>query len=223
MISRRAWLGAASLAGMGCAQPVLARSSTFASDWGAAPGHRFGQPAALPLGYAVMGQRHGVPPLVLYGVALQESAKLFGPYALPWPWTLNVQGKPVRYNSYSASVAGMRSFIASGVRNVDAGLMQVNWGYHRDKLLDPAQALDPYPNMAVGARILQGHFASTGNWYTAVGRYHSPGNAERAANYAALVYRRMAQVPNAPAHVSPGQRSAPATRVLTDRWGAGHG
>ena len=198
MMQRRTLMSAlAGLAGLvgGLPQARAAASSSFASDWGTPQRPRAGRPAPLPAGYVVMGQRFGVPPMVLYGVALQESAKLFGPFALPWPWTLNVRGTPMRYPSYAAAVAGMRSFIAAGVRNVDAGLMQVNWGYHRDKLIDPARALDPYPNIAVGAHILRTHFAETHNWYTAVGRYHSPANFERAAHYAALVFRRIAQVP----------------------------
>jgi len=177
------------------AAAAAARGSTFASDWGTGRRPRRGLPAPLPPGYVLMGQRSGVPPMILYGVALQESAKLFGNHALPWPWTLNVQGAPKRYATYAAAVAGMRAYLAAGIRNVDTGLMQVNWGYHREKLLDPARALDPYPNIAVGSQILRAHHAATGNWYTAVGRYHSPGNAERAAKYAELVYRRMAQVP----------------------------
>ena len=195
-MQRRAVLASLAALGSGFASsPALALESSFASDWGASMRQRLGRPAPLPAGYVAMGGRHGVPPMVLYGVALQESAKLFGPYALPWPWTLNVQGRPMRYPTYAAAVTGMRGFIASGVRNVDAGLMQVNWGYHREKLIEPARALDPYPNIAVGAQILRGHFKDTNNWYTAVGRYHSPGNAERAANYAALVYRRISQIP----------------------------
>jgi soluble lytic murein transglycosylase-like protein len=175
-------------------------ASSFASDWGiTSPLHK-GKPAPLPHGYAVMGQRTGVPPLVLYGVALQESAKLFGPLSLPWPWTLNVRGEPRRFVSYASAVIGLRDVLASGVRNVDVGPMQVNWGYHHDKLLHPGAALDPYPNILVGARILRGHFDQTGNWVTAVGRYHSPGNLQRANQYAALVYKRMAQVP---AHSTP--------------------
>jgi soluble lytic murein transglycosylase-like protein len=146
-----------------------------------------------------MGQRFGIPPLVLYGVALQESAKLFGEFSLPWPWTLNVQGTPRRYARYAEAVEGLRAIVASGIRNVDTGLMQVNWGYHRDRLIEPSRALDPYPNIAVGATILRSHFERTRNWYAAVGRYHSPGNAERAANYSALVFRRIAQVPQSAA------------------------
>lgn len=205
-MQRRLWLSA--VAGIACGvpqTPACALQSSFASDWGAPSRPRRGSPAPLPLGYVIMGQRCGIPPMVLYGVALQESAKLFGRYALPWPWTLNVRGAPKRYPTYASAVAAMRGFIAEGIRNVDAGLMQVNWGYHREKLIEPARALDPYPNIAVGAQILRSHFSATRNWYTAVGRYHSPGNAERAANYSALVYRRIAQIPQSAA-ASPGER-----------------
>jgi soluble lytic murein transglycosylase-like protein len=154
-------------------------------------------PAPMPPGYATMARRFAVPPAVLYGIALQESAMLFGAWSLPWPWTLNVQGAPKRYATYPESVAAMRGFIASGIRNVDAGLMQVNWRFHSDKLIDPARALDPYPNIAVGAHILRGHFDATRDWPRAVGRYHSPGDSSRADAYAAAVYRRIAHlVPN---------------------------
>lgn len=183
------------------------RTSTFASDPDPdfssnsrgtevdAARPRIGMPAPLPLGYQVMGRRHGVPPLILYGVALQESAKLYGPHALPWPWTLNVRGTPMRLANYAQAVDALQRFIDAGVRNVDAGLMQVNWGYHADKLVAPSLALDPYPNIAVGARILRGHFVACGEWFTAVGRYHSPADAQRAQHYATLVYRRIAKVP----------------------------
>lgn len=205
-MDRRTVLAGLAATGAGLATTdASALHSSFASDplsrpdrsgranWGSRP--QRGRPAPLPLGYQLMGQRFGVPPIVLYGVALQESAKLFGPFSLPWPWTLNVRGEPMRYPSYAAAVAGMHSFIAAGVRNIDTCLMQVNWGYHSDKLLTVERALNPYPNIAVGAQILRRHHADTHNWYSAVGRYHSPADAARAANYAALVYRRISQVP----------------------------
>ena len=164
-MDRRTVLAGLAATGAGLASPsASALQSSFASDpsnWGSRP--QRGRPAPLPLGYQVMGQRFGVPPIVLYGVALQESAKLFGPFSLPWPWTLNVQGKPMRYPSYAAAVAGMHSVIAAGVRNIDTCVMQVNWGYHRDKLLTVERSLDPYPNIAVGAQILREQYAGVGH------------------------------------------------------------
>lgn len=196
-MDRRTVLAGLAATGAGLASPsASALQSSFASDlsnWGSRP--QRGRPAPLPLGYQVMGQRFGVPPIVLYGVALQESAKLFGPFALPWPWTLNVQRKPIRYPSYAAAVAGMHSFIAAGVRNIDTCVMQVNWGYHRDKLLTVERSLDPYPNIAVGAQILREQYANTNDWFRAVGRYHAPADPGRAASYAKMVYGHMSRVP----------------------------
>ena len=109
-----------------------------------------------------MGKINGVPPIILYGVALQESAKLFGPHVLPYPWTLNVQRTPKRYETYEAAVAALRGYVMAGITSVDCGLLQVNWRCHHDKLGSFWTALDPYPNIGVGARLLREHFEREG-------------------------------------------------------------
>jgi soluble lytic murein transglycosylase-like protein len=156
------------------------------------------RPAPLPPGYQAMGRRAGVPPLVLYGVALQESKLLFGPHALPYPWTLCVAGEPRRFASHAAAVADLRRCVTGGVRNVDCGSMQVNWHWHADKLGSFERALDPYPNLAVGAFILRSLYA--GDWFAAVGQYHTgptrtPEQALRGERYAAAVFARIATIP----------------------------
>lgn len=152
---------------------------------------------AVPIGYIHMGRIEGIPPLILYSVALQESAQLFGKHTLPYPWTLNVAGTPRRFQTYEAAVAGLRTNVAKGITSVDCGLMQVNWRYHYRKLGNFYQALDPYPNLRAGALILREEYARTGDWFKAVGRYHSPENMARAYDYANAVYRRMARVSHA--------------------------
>ncbi len=149
----------------------------------------------MPAGYIVMGRIHHVPPLILYGVALQESARLFGDRVLPYPWTLNVAGEPRRFAGYESAVAALRTSVEQGQPNVDCGLLQVNWRYHHDKLSSFWAALDPYPNIGVGARLLRGHFDTTQDWFRAVGRYHSEAGGARANAYAQSVYRRIARIP----------------------------
>ncbi len=151
----------------------------------------------VPIGYIKTGQLEGVPPIILYGVALQESEKMFGKYALPYPWTLNVAGKPKRYTSYSEAVHALKGYLSNGITSVDCGLMQVNWRYHHKRLESVYRALDPYPNLHVGASILREHHRQSGNWFTAVGRYHAPVDVVRAKAYAESVYRRIAKVMNA--------------------------
>lgn len=158
---------------------------------------RRGQPAPIPPGYVAMGRMNEVPPAILYGVALQESKMLFGEKALPYPWTLNVEKVPMRFKSYEASVAALRGYVSRGVNSVDCGLLQVNWGYHHDKLKTFWTAMDPYPNIGVGARLLRSHFVVTRNWFDAVARYHNA-NPTIGVPYAKSVYRHIAEIPVSP-------------------------
>lgn len=152
---------------------------------------------SVPPAYRQAALRAGVPARLLYAIALQESAMAFGEAGvLPWLWTLNVQGHPHRYATYRDAVFALQAWVTvRGVRNVDCGPMQVNWGCHRARFGDSfAAALEAHTNLAVGADILAGHYRDSGDWFAAAGRYHSPGNPARARNYANGVFARMARL-----------------------------
>lgn len=141
-----------------------------------------------PAAYARTGRWQGVPAWLLYGVALQESMLKLGALTLPWPWTLCARGRGLRYASYGQALAALQSLVKSGIASVDCGAMQVNWRWHGDKLGSLAQALDPYPNLAVGARILRGHFEASGDWRSAVALYHVGSAASAAARQRGMRY-----------------------------------
>lgn len=149
----------------------------------------------IPKGYQRIGTQAGVPSAILFAVALQESQRLFGAgddrRPLPWPWTLNVEGSPQRFASQRAAITQLDSHLRSGKSLIDVGLMQVCWHYFHERLGAPARALDPYWNLRVGAAILREHYDNTHSWFTAIGRYHAPADAVRAAHYAARVLERM--------------------------------
>lgn len=152
--------------------------------------------AAVPQGYRYIAEIEGVPASVLYAVALTESGiTLESRKHHPWPWSLNVEGRPFRYRTRIETWRALNALLAKGVTRVDIGLMQVNWAYHRNALGDPWKALDPYHNLQVGAAILRAQFLVTGDWWQAVGRYHAPNHAERAYRYRSRVvtwYRQIA-------------------------------
>jgi hypothetical protein len=152
-------------------------------------------PAAIPAGYARVAHEHRIPPAVLYGVALQESALMFGePRArrpLPWPWTLNVAGTPARLATRIEAERRLERALRAGILSVDVGLMGIHWRYHRSRLVSVSRSLDPYWNLHVGAGLLAGHYADCGHWPEAVGRYHAPADRQRAAAYAARVFDRL--------------------------------
>lgn len=152
-------------------------------------------PAAVPAGYRYVARLHGVPAELLYAVALQESQMRFGHAALPYPWTLNIRGVPQRFDSYRAAVAALAECLRNRILLVDCGLLQICWLYHHTRLRSPDRALDPYPNIAVGAQLLRSHFAKTGNWLRAVALYHNA-NPAIGDRYAASVFRHLGRIPS---------------------------
>ena len=152
-----------------------------------------------PGAYVRIARQYGVDPWLLYGVALQESQLKFGARTLPYPWTLCVRGRGLRYGNYQETLAALKRFVGERVTNVDCGAMQVNWHWHHDKLGSFERALDPYPNLDVGARILRGHYDTHRDWRRAVALYHTgtDSNAttrQRGARYASQTLNRLARM-----------------------------
>jgi len=132
----------------------------------------------------------GINVATLYGIAAQESGMRWrdGTFR-PWPWTLRVnvakngvKAGPRRYANKEAAVLALNEMIKNGVRNVDVGLMQVNFYWHGSKVSNPSQLLDPKTNIAVAASYLRDINQNTVS--KTVGNYHSPSNNDRGKQYA---------------------------------------
>lgn len=139
----------------------------------------------IPMAYREVAERNGIPPAILYSIALAESGRSAAGsgVARPWPWIVNVRGQgrylPTRRSAWRLIIAA----IASDTPSVDIGLMQVNWRYHRHRLKNPWRALDPVANLSAAAEILIECRARWSDWWAAVGCYHAPSDPERAARY----------------------------------------
>lgn len=146
---------------------------------------------SVPEGYRRVAAAHAIPSELFYAVALAESGKHIESLRAmrPWPWTLNVQGVGRYYRSRQEAIDAVHQALANGRRSVDIGLMQVNWTYHATALRSIEAAIDPYHNLDVAAAILAECFRGRGDWWAAVGCYHAPGNAGRAARYRDRVKR----------------------------------
>ena len=96
----------------------------------------------VPPAYRDAATRLGIPPTILYGVALQESALRWGGHALPWPVDPEHPPTATALRQLPDALAALKAALGRGVRNVDCGCMQ-NWGYHRARLQSPERALDP--------------------------------------------------------------------------------
>jgi len=166
-------------------QPSQADTGLEATFWGKAAGFA------------------GVPTSVLYGIAVQESGMRWedGTFR-PWPWTLNLnssarlpgkKGKLVfvkagqrRFRTREETEAALSALVRQGFSNVDVGLMQVNLRWHRQRVSNPLQLLDPKQNLVVAAVILRENGGRAESLMAAVGQYHSM-QPERGRRYSGRV------------------------------------
>ena len=151
-----------------------------------------------PPAYQLAAQRAGIPSTVLYAVALQESGVRRNGRIVPWPWSLNVAGQSHRYATRADACAGLQQAIRATLHTrIDAGLGQINLGYHQQRYSTACDLLDPYRNLAIAAEILHEQHTPGEDWLLAIGRYHRPAGGEPAARYRRSVSRHLARVQGA--------------------------
>ena len=143
----------------------------------------------VPPAYRAIATAQGVPPALLYAVALTESGRALPNTTelRPWPWSVNFGGRGQYFESRQAARQAIETYLASGQRSVDIGLMQISWRYHQANLGTVWRALDPHHNVVEAARILNACRDRHTDWWSSVGCYHAPSDPQRAARYQARV------------------------------------
>lgn len=131
----------------------------------------------------------GTLPGLLMAIAKAESGRPIPPLTglQPWPWAVNADGGAYYFDSKDAAVTWVKLALARGVRQIDVGCMQINLQSHPAAFASIEQAFDPAANADYAARFMnQLHTDAGGNWFDAVGYYHSRTPA-LAADYRARV------------------------------------
>ncbi len=132
----------------------------------------------------------GIPPTVLYAVALQETGRNVEGSLLPWPWSLNIKGRSYYFESYDDACTRLTDTLeTTPAKRVDAGLAQVNIGYHGKRVDEPCDLLDPDVNLRVAATILKEQHRPNQDWLITMGKYHAPSNRAAAARYRASIQK----------------------------------
>ncbi len=190
-VARAAWG-----AGPGLVRPLLLVLLAAALSFSSAMtmGAEVRRPADVPSAYRETARLYGIPPVLFYAMALQESGRTVRNAHRPWPWTLNVEGESYYYDTQTQMWDALRGFVMAGRTHIGIGLLQVTTPYNGHVLSDLYAAIDPYTNLRMGAQILLERYRETGDWWIAVGHYHSPGRKppqiERARHYRESVQRR---------------------------------
>lgn len=152
---------------------------------------------AIPAGYKQVAAMYNIPPKVFFAIALQESGlRLKNGRHLPYPWTLNVAKKGLRFADYQQACAHLIHSIRHN-KSTDIGLMQIHWQSHKKRLpatASPCVLLQPKLNLHLAALIYAEQFSRSRNVWTAVGHYHHPSKEHFAKRYRRQVwnhYRRL--------------------------------
>ena len=108
--------------------------------------------------------------------------------SMPATGTITLEGINYgrRFNNSTEAEAFLTRMFGAGYRNVDVGMMQINWKVHGHRFSSVREALEPTNNLNYAVRYLMEH-RQTRDWWGSVGRYHS-GTPVYANRYIRNVY-----------------------------------
>ena len=123
----------------------------------------------------------GVPVSVLKAISLTETGRDQGGQTRPWPWTVNMEGKGIWFDTREAALSYVYEHYKRGARSFDIGCFQINYKWHHQHFASIEEMFDPSANARYAAEFLDNLHAETGNWEDAAGAYHSrtPEHANR--------------------------------------------
>lgn len=148
-----------------------------------------------PPAYEWAAKAAGIPASVLFAVAREESGAPLRGRWIPWPWTLNIGGTPLRFATWAQACTALdRALTSTSSHRIDVGLAQIDLGYYGDRVTRPCELLDPYRNLLIAARILRHYHDSGESWMVAIGRYHRPAGGAPAERYRRDVAQQLARV-----------------------------
>lgn len=128
--------------------------------------------------FPVQERNHSIPTHLLAAISSTESGRWHDGLgmALPWPWTINVEGKGYYFDSKAEAIAKTAAFISAGKRSIDVGCMQVNLKHHANAFRSLDEAFEPSTNVAYAAKFLRNNYNDLGDWIKATAAYHSRTN-----------------------------------------------
>jgi hypothetical protein len=110
-------------------------------------------------------QKNRIPKGLLSAIAGVESD--FNPYAV------NIAGKTVIASNQEEAAKTIRHAINSGITNIDVGIAQINYRWHKDNFKNIDEMINPATNIEYAAKLLLSLFKQHGTWHKAIRHYHS--------------------------------------------------
>lgn len=136
---------------------------------------------------------YDLPRDLLLAIGLQEAGMSYKGSMTIWPWSMNIEGRGVRFDTRAEAETYLSNELAQGTRSIDVGCLQINLRWHPDAFPTPADGFDPVRSADYAARFLRGLYAETGDWMQAAGRYHSA-TPKYKTIYLAGIERQLAKI-----------------------------
>lgn len=143
----------------------------------------------------------GVPASVLQAITRTETGRKRNGRMLPWPWTVNMEGKGMWFDTEDEARAYVFRNFKRGARSFDVGCFQINYKWHGQAFKSIEQMFEPLANARYAAKFLQELYAETGDWSDAAGAYHSR-TPKYANRYKAIFNRYRTSLENTPPPVT---------------------
>lgn len=118
----------------------------------------------------------------------------------PWPWTVNMEGQGVWFDTEAQAQGYVFRHFRTGARSFDIGCFQINYKWHGHAFANIEEMFDPLENARYAAHFLTKLYGEHGDWTRAVGAYHS-----RTQKYAARYLNKYRDVQD----TLPGEQQAP--------------
>lgn len=136
-----------------------------------------------------VAEETGVPNSVLRAITRTETGRTSGGALKPWPWTVNMEGKGVWFDTEDQARAYVFRHFKQGARSFDVGCFQINYRWHGHAFNSIEEMFDPIINTRYAAKFLRELYAEFGDWTDAAGAYHS-----RTQKYANRYMARYAEI-----------------------------
>jgi hypothetical protein len=114
-----------------------------------------------------------VPLDVLRAITRTETGRGGAGQLKPWPWTVNMEGQGVWFDTEAEARSFVFRHFKAGSRNFDVGCFQINYRWHGAEFSSIESMFDPTSNANYAAKFLAKLRRELGSWEKAVGAYHS--------------------------------------------------
>lgn len=155
-------------------------------------------------------QQTGVPLTVLQAITRTETGRKKDGRFTPWPWTVNMEGKGVWFDTPDAARAYVFKHFKRGARSFDVGCFQINYKWHHKAFSSIEEMFEPLANATYAARFLNDLYAEHGNWSDAAGAYHS--RTPKYANRYKAIFEKHRQRAPGETVLTVANNNAPARR-----------